>query len=201
MKLICKICKKEFAARGKNAYKRKCCSRKCSAIDRKTWIPWNLGIPHSAETRKKISDKAKIHTKGKRNSMYGKRGAETGNWKGGISPLNFHIRQLFEYKEWRDNVYKRDGYMCQSCGKTSDSDLQAHHIKSFSKILMEMLQEFNQFSPIEDKDTLVRIAINYKPFWDVNNGVTVCKNCHSLKENHYGIYKICGVKYKHKEKK
>ncbi len=46
------------------------------------------------------------------------------------------------------------------------------------KILEEFLREYSRFSPIEDKETLVRLAVTYKPFWDLNNGITLCKNCH-----------------------
>lgn len=57
-------------------------------------------------------------------------------------------------------------------------------IKSFYKILQEFLQTYNQFSPIEDKETLVRLAINYTPFWDINNGITLCTDCHKLTSNY-----------------
>jgi hypothetical protein len=58
-------------------------------------------------------------------------------------------------------------------------NLEAHHNKKpFFIILEEFLKEYSQFSPIEDKETLARLAITYKPFWDVDNGETLCKKCH-----------------------
>jgi len=99
-------------------------------------------------------------------------------WKGGITTLHIMIRNLIESREWKKQVFARDGYRCQECFKTGN--LEAHHIKEFSEILKDFLQEYNQFSPIEDKEILVRLAIKYQPFWDVNNGMTHCDNCHTL---------------------
>lgn len=44
----------------------------------------------------------------------------------------------------------------------------------------KFLQEYNQFSPMEDIETLARLATNYKSFWEINNGKTLCKDCHNL---------------------
>jgi len=44
------------------------------------------------------------------------------------------------------------------------------------------LKEYNQFSPIEDRETLIRLAITYKPFWDIDNGLTLCAKCHKIVE-------------------
>mgnify|MGYP006296645991 CR=1 FL=1 len=99
------------------------------------------------------------------------------NWKGGKSTLSENIRSLKESNEWKYNIYRRDDYMCQECGQKG-GQLEAHHKKPFAKLLQEFLKEYDQFSPIEDKETLVRLAIKWKPFWDVNNGETLCKDCH-----------------------
>jgi len=104
-------------------------------------------------------------------------GEQRWNWKGGRSNLTKRIRDLPESKEWTKKVFKRDDYTCQDCEKKG-GNLEAHHKKSFVIILQDFLQEYNQFSPIEDKETLVRLAITYKPFWDILNGKTLCKDCH-----------------------
>jgi len=110
-------------------------------------------------------------------AMTGKKGEKSNNWKGGVSPLSSRIRSLFEYKVWVGKIFERDAYKCQECGK--GGNIEAHHIKEFCKILSEFLQTYSQFSPIEDKETLVRLAISYQPFWDLSNGKTLCLECHA----------------------
>ena len=111
-------------------------------------------------------------------------GKNAPNWKGGIAPLNMTIRSLIENILWRTNVFQRDNYACQKCGKHNGQGkrviLEAHHKKHFAVILNEFLQEYNQFSPLEDRETLVRLAMKYKPFWEIDNGQTLCKDCHKL---------------------
>lgn len=99
-------------------------------------------------------------------------------WKGGITPLIMSIRNSEEYKKWRTQVFQRDNFICQDCGKKGVGDLEAHHIKKLSIIINEFLNTYNQFSPLEDKETLLRLAITYTPFWDITNGKTLCEKCH-----------------------
>ena len=87
---------------------------------------------------------------------------------------------MFEYDEWINQIFSRDNYTCQECYQKGGK-LEAHHIKPFSIIFNEFLNTYSQFSPIEDKETLVRLSESYEPFWNINNGVTLCQNCHNLK--------------------
>lgn len=63
-------------------------------------------------------------------------------------------RSTKEYKEWRHEVFERDDYTCQDCGKRGVK-LQAHHIKKW--------------------------AIYPKERYNVNNGITLCVKCHKLR--------------------
>ena len=112
----------------------------------------------------------KLNSKGERN----------GCWKNGITPLHRLIRNLPEYSAWRDRIFKRDNYTCQNCRYNKGSQLEVHHKISFAILLNQFLEEYNQFSPIEDKEILVRLSIKWSPFWDFNNGITLCKDCHDL---------------------
>ena len=124
--------------------------------------------PHSKETKNKI-----------REAHFGEKNPQ---WKGGISPLVMRIRDLAESREWRIAVFKRDNYTCRDCYK--QGDLIAHHKIAFALLFQNFLKEYNQFSVIEDKETLIRLALNYKPFWDIDNGRTLCKECHRLTNNY-----------------
>ena len=53
------------------------------------------------------------------------------NWQGGKTKKGTAFRNRIEYKRWRKQVFKRDSYTCQMCGKRG-GDLQADHIKPFA---------------------------------------------------------------------
>jgi len=103
----------------------------------------------------------------------------------GRTSLAQGIRRIDEYKFWRTRVYQRDNYTCQECF-VRGGDLEVHHIKEFNIILKEFLKQYSQFSPIEDKETLIRLAITYAPFWNIDNGKTLCLKCHNKTKK--GVY-------------
>lgn len=99
--------------------------------------------------------------------MKNRKGAETNNWKGGITYLYRNLRKSALYRDWRIAVFKKDSFTCQKCLKKGHN-LEAHHIKSFYDVIK-----------INDIRTSSE-AINCKELWDMNNGITLCKNCHRL---------------------
>jgi len=71
-----------------------------------------------------------------------------------IRDLNVDLernRSSKEYKEWRNRVFERDDYKCQKCG-TRGVVLNAHHTREWA--LYPHLR------------------------YDLNNGVTLCIDCH-----------------------
>lgn len=104
-------------------------------------------------------------------------GSKNPAWLGGRGSLSGSIRGLEESVSWRTKVFERDKYTCRICGE--NGSIEAHHIKPFRTIFSEFLTFYKQFSPIEDKEILVRLSLSYSPFWDINNGITLCKDCHS----------------------
>ena len=89
------------------------------------------------------------------------------SWKGGITKLNNRIRECQEYLQWRSNVFQRDNLTCRTCNGRG-LRLEAHHIRSFKLLLYE-----NKIKSFEE-------AIKCKALWNIDNGVTLCKNCHNL---------------------
>jgi hypothetical protein len=86
------------------------------------------------------------------------------------------LRQTEEYNKWRMDCLKRDWFRCQEC--FTKDNLEVHHLKSFTELVVEFLKEYSQFSPVEDKETLIRLAITYKPLWNIDNGKTLCETHH-----------------------
>lgn len=87
-----------------------------------------------------------------------RRGEKHWNWKGGISK-NVHSVTNPEYKQWRSNVFQRDNWTCQTCG-VRGIYLEAHHVFSWAKF------------------PELRFCLE--------NGVTLCRECHKLTDNYKG---------------
>ena len=62
-------------------------------------------------------------------------------------------RNTAEYRAWRKSVFERDNYTCQMCGRR-DKKLNAHHIERYRNCI--------------ERRT------------DVENGITLCCDCHKL---------------------
>lgn len=100
------------------------------------------------------------------------------NWKGGITPIHKKIKNSLKYCYWRQSIFLRDDFTCQDCGQRG-GNLEAHHCK---KSFAELLQEVKQNLPLID---LYEAVMIYTPFWDLENGITLCKRCHK-KTKSYG---------------
>jgi 5-methylcytosine-specific restriction endonuclease McrA len=71
-------------------------------------------------------------------------------------------RNYSEYRIWRTRVYNRDNYTCVVCDNDKGGNLIAHHLFSYAR--------------------------NPTLRTELNNGVTLCRKCHSDFHNHYGYY-------------
>ena len=134
-------------------------------------IPWNKGLKgfkHSDKTKEKI----RLGHIGKKH-WWGKSGSENPNWKGGITIIDRLVRRMKEYLQWRSDVFQRDNWTCKTCGKNG-CYVTAHHIKGLNKIIRE-----NNIHNIKE----ARVC---KELWDINNGVTLCEDCHKLTDNYRG---------------
>ena len=82
-------------------------------------------------------------------------GINATRYKDGKSLLRQRGRDSNELSRWRIGVFKRDNYSCKHCG--CKKELQAHHIKSYADY--ELLR------------------------FDINNGITLCIDCHGKVHN------------------
>lgn len=185
----CEICKKPLYRRPSDLarYKAFCCVGCRSELYKKRPPSTNLelgrekgtnhleGIPKSQAQKDKMKKKMskwckdnpdKVKERGKK-----MRGENHYNWKGGVTILNQSIRRMTENIYWQRAVKKRDK-KCQHC--ESKKELEAHHIIPL-KALIERYK-------IKNRDE----ARMCSEFWDLNNGLTLCRKCH---------YKIDNRKY------
>jgi len=120
------------------------------------------------------------------------------NYIDGRTPLYILIRVLREYKHWSLSIFKRDNFTCVHCGDNKGGNLQADHIKPFCILMDEFLNKYKELSPINNKKELCKLAETYIPFWDINNGRTLCESCHKSTDT-YGA-KRARKKFKFKNK-
>lgn len=102
-----------------------------------------------------------------------KKGQKPAHWKGGISRIQSRIYASSQNKLWREEVFKRDNWTCQTCGFRGD--LEAHHIIPMNQLLNRvMIKGIGE----EDKFDL---AMSIPEMFDPANGITLCKSCHYTK--------------------
>lgn len=80
-------------------------------------------------------------------------GENSQNWKSELTEEDRILsRQYPEYKAWVYDVFNRDCYTCQICGIHSGTPFNAHHLDGYNWCVDKRL--------------------------DVNNGITLCEECH-----------------------
>lgn len=139
---------------------------------KKGQVPWNKGIkntwynPKGLELGRKYFIGKKFteeHKENLRKPHPSNRGINNHNWKEGVTYANDKIRKSLKYKLWRKAVFERDNYTCRICGARNGYGkkitLHADHIKPFAYFPSLRL--------------------------DINNGQTLCINCHK-KTKTYG---------------
>ena len=108
-------------------------------------------MPKGIYKRKKLTEEHR------RNIGISNGGKNHWNWQGGKTQEANKIRNSLNYKLWREAVFKRDDWTCQTC-KARGGYLEAHHVEEFAKSPEKRLQ--------------------------VDNGVTMCRECHAKTKGH-----------------
>ena len=85
--------------------------------------------------------------------------------------MSLLIRKTKEYLDWKAQIFVRDDRKCTICDSTKS--IEADHIVPFSTLLKD-----NDIKSVED-------AIACEELWDVDNGRTLCHECHR-KTDTYG---------------
>jgi len=148
---------------------------------KKGHVAWNKGLLgfRKGHPPAYLSNKVKKRISIKIRAL-GHSGPNSVNWKGGVTPFYHCLRSLDEYKTWRITCLKKDWFRCQEC--YSKEDVIVHHKIPFKVLVNEFLAKYNQFSVFDDREILVRLALTHEPFWDIDNGKTLCKKCHKSLE-------------------
>lgn len=113
---------------------------------------YSIGKPRelTPEGRKKLSAQARAarqkdgrvpYLKDGKHHLKDKRGAETPNWKGGITPERQAFYSTVEWKEAVKAVWDRDNVICQRCGKhhntaSNRGTFDIHHIIGFEVVAL-----------------------------------------------------------------
>ena len=88
-------------------------------------------------------------------------GENSPSWKNGITPESELIRKRRDYTNWRKKVFRRDRYTCQICLDDRGGNLEAHHLNGFDTFIDQR--------------------------FDIDNGITLCENCHHVFHSCYGF--------------
>lgn len=100
-------------------------------------------------------------------------------WRGGHTGFRKVLYATWKYKQWRQNVFKRDGFTCQMCFHHGGY-LEAHHKKRMIVIIKEFIPNPGALKGYQVRDRL----LNYEPLWNLDNGITLCQKCHREESRH-----------------
>ena len=128
-------------------------------------------------------------SKGENNPMYGKCGELSSNWKGGITPISYHLRK--HTKQWDRDVRQAYNKKCALTGvKCTTTNSAVHHLYGFNMIVQEAHITNNIKVKPQVKDYTqeeLQLLENYVLEWhkDTSNGILLSNEVHELFHNIY----------------
>ena len=179
---VCQKCNIDFIKKSTESLKfwsnRKYCSRSCASSVNVTGtkralgtVGWNLGLKFGKSHLNTSIDKKCEYCSNTYSvqkyriltSKFCSKSCKHKDMDKGISTENEKIRKSKQYKEWRLSIFKRDNFTCVICkiknkkGMGKTIELYADHIKSFA----------------HHKDLR----------FEIDNGRTLCVDCHRKTDN------------------
>src|SRR3990167_2502750 len=128
--------------------------------------PANLALLHALPRTKEWKRNIALGNLGKKLTEETKRKISDAKRKP-LTPLYRAIRECYKYREWRTSIFRRDNFTCVLCGQKG-GELNADHCP---KRFVDTVRESN-IKTMEE-------ALNYEELWNIKNGRTLCKKCHS----------------------
>lgn len=166
----CVVCGKKIWRSPSEIEKNKThCSWECY---QKNHIVWNRGVEWPDEFKKRMSKKLKGRRLNSGRTLFFKgdqriSGENNNHWNGGTtSEVSKRVNDP-EWKKIRVEVYKRDNWTCQNCGKHVHKGIQCHHIVPWK------ISKSN----------------------DMTNLTTLCTPCHGKVEYQYAMNVISKMVY------
>lgn len=158
----CSYCEKEFLANSGSSLKCSDC-KKCKECDKQLKYSHRKFCGHICAGKYLYRNNPQMQTikenSKKRLREHLPKGKDHYNWQGGKTNERRRLMISLEYRTWRKQVFERDNYTCQHCNKRG--------------IVLEA-------------DHIVPYCINKELATDLNNGRTLCRECH-LKTDTWGI--------------
>lgn len=93
-------------------------------------------------------------------------------WKGkrvGYKRFRDALSNTNLYRNWRNEVKKRDNNLCVNCGK-NESQMHVHHIYPLTQIIEDEGWNMDRWLELYNSPD--------SRLWKVKNGVTLCEDCH-----------------------
>lgn len=123
-----------------------------------------FGRSHKARTRAKLS----------RANRGRFRGAKGSNWQGGKTRVTVLVRNSTPAIQWRKDVFTRDSFTCQACGRVGGL-LHADHIEPLAVLIHR-----HGVKTLADDSC--------EPLWNLSNGRTLCVPCHKQTPSYGGNF-------------
>lgn len=126
-----------------------------------------IDLSRTEKSRLKVS-KSK---QGKNNPMYGVIGEDHPNWNPNLTQDDREDkRNDVKHTKWSRDTKERDNYTCQVCYDDKGGNLISHHLESYNS--------------------------NVKLRYDIDNGVTLCEECHINFHKEYGFGNNTRLQYR-----